>query len=208
MPNNLHKVFISYYHKDAQSYKDALIFSNDACQMFIDGSVDTGDIDDRFMTDEQIRIKIRDEYIKDADVMILLCGRNSKHRKHIDWELHAAMYKSSIKEPIPILVFNLPDCSNQCRKNNDREKEIIENGRCLNWVTLTTYSEFKRYYPDLPERLLKSLANKYCPVTIVDWNTLTIERIRDLVEFSYQRRFLYEYDDSDPLRRRDGEDEL
>lgn len=203
----MQKVFISYYHKDAQFYKDALIESNNKFQMFIDVSVDTGDIDDSLLTDEQIRIKIRDDYIKDADVLILLCGKNSKHRKHIDWELHAAMYKSSIKDPIPILVINLPDCSNACRKNNDREKEIIENGTPSKWIALNSYSEYKKSYPDLPERLLKSLTNKYCPVTIVNWNTLTLGQIKELIEFSYQRKNTYEYDDSDLLRRRDGEDE-
>lgn len=200
-------VFISYYHKDAQQYKDALVDSNKKYQMFVDGSVDTGDIDDTKLTDEQIRIKIRDEYIKDADVLILLCGKNSKHRKHIDWELHAAMYRSSIKKPIPILIINLPDCSNECRRNNDREKEIIENGRNLKWVSLSTYKEFKESYPDLPERVFKSLVNKNSPITIVNWNTLTLGQIKELVEFSYQRREQYEYDDTEPLRRRDGDDE-
>ena len=114
----MQRVFISYYHKDAQHYKDSLIAANEIHHMFIDNSVDTGDINDDFLTDEQIRVKIRDEYIKDSDVLILLCGKNSKHRKHIDWELHAAMYRSDIKKPIPIIVFNLPDCRNNCRKNN------------------------------------------------------------------------------------------
>ena len=201
------KVFISYYHKDAQQYKDALVGSNDTYQMFIDNSVDTGDIDDTYLTDEQIRVKIRDEYIKDSDVFILLCGKNSKHRKHIDWELHAAMYKSSIKQPIPILVINLPDCRNSCCKNNEREKQIIENGEKMEWVTLDNYSEFKQSYPDLPERLLKSLANKKTPVTIVNWGTLTLGQIKELIDFSYQRRNKYEYDDSDRLRRKNGDDE-
>ena len=203
----MRKVFISYYHKDAQQYKDALVDSNETYQMFVDNSVDTGDIDDEYLTDEEIRVKIRDEYIKDSDVLILLCGKNSKHRKHIDWELHAAMYKSPIKDPIPILVINLPDCSNACRKNNEREGQIIENGEKTVWVSLDNYSEFKRSYPDLPERLLKSLANKKTPITIVNWKTLTLGQIKELVEFSYQRRNQYEYDDSDRLRRKNGDDE-
>lgn len=203
----MQRVFISYYHKDAQRYKDSLIAANEIHHMFIDNSVDTGDINDDFLTDEQIRVKIRDEYIKDSDVLILLCGKNSKHRKHIDWELHAAMYRSDIKKPIPIIVFNLPDCRNNCRKNNRREGEIIEGGRPTNWVSLETYSEFKRCYPDLPERLLKSLANKKTPITIVNLNTLTVNDIKELIGFSFQRRNQFEYDDSDPLRRKNGDDE-
>lgn len=203
----MRKVFISYYHKDAQYHKDALTSLNDNWQLFVDTSVEIGDINDEYLTDEQIRIKIRDEYIKDSDVLILLCGKNSKHRKHIDWELHAAMYKSEAKDPIPILVFNLPDCSNYCRRNNKREGEIIEGGKPINWISIDSYSEFKRYYPDLPERLLKSLANKKTPVTIVNLYSLTVEQIKELIEYSYQRRSQFEYDDSERLRRKNGDDE-
>ena len=198
-------VFISYYHDDAQSYKDDIVAANNKYCIFNDVSVDTGDIDDSKLTDEQIRIIIRDNYIKDADVFILLCGKNSKHRKHIDWEIHAAMYKSNIKNPIPILVINLPDCRNGCRKTNDREKAIIEKGQRLNWFTLNSYAEYKQSYPDLPERLLKSLANKQSPIAIVNYEKLTVGELSDLIEMSFQRK--YEYDDSDPLRRKNGEDE-
>lgn len=203
----MQKVFISYYHKDAQFYKDSLIATNDTLDMFIDNSVDTGDIDDALLTDEQIRVKIRDEYIKDSDVLILLCGKNSKHRKHIDWELHAAMYESDVKKPIPILVLNLPDSSNNCRKNNEREGEIIERNNPTNWTSLKSYSEFKQCYPDLPERILKSLANKRTPITIVNFNKLTASEIKELINFTYQRRNQFKYDDSDPLRRKNGDDE-
>lgn len=66
------KVFISFYHDDDQCFKDELIRLNNKYGIFIDNSVDTGDIDDSQMTDEQIRVKIRDNYIKDTDVFVLL----------------------------------------------------------------------------------------------------------------------------------------
>lgn len=94
-----HRVFISYYHHDDQRYKDYLIkmqeFNIETMQMqsiFEDFSVHEKEIDDAGLSSEQIRCIIRDEYIKDATVLILLCGENTKKRKHIDWELHAAMY--------------------------------------------------------------------------------------------------------------------
>ena len=201
----MRNVFISYYHDDAQLYKDNIILKNEIYKVFHDVSVDIGDIDDSKLNDEQIRVRIRDDYIKDADVFILLCGKNTKHRKHVDWEIHAAMYKSNVKNPIPILVINLPDCRNSCRKTNDRERAIIEKGQRLNWVSLNSYAEYKLSYPDLPERLLKSLANKQSPIAIVNYDKLTIQELSDLIEMSYQRK--YEYDDSDPLRRKNGVDE-
>ena len=42
----MHKVFISYHHANDQWAKDALIEANNRYGLFIDYSVDTGDIDD------------------------------------------------------------------------------------------------------------------------------------------------------------------
>lgn len=203
------KVFISYYHKDDQGYKDELATLNKTYRMFIDNSVDTGDIDDEEMTDEQIRVKIRDEYIKDTDVFVLLCGKNTKHRKHIDWEIHAAMYKNKDKKPIPILILNLPSSNNRQRRNTDVEREIIENhtSKPVGWVTLSSYSEFKEAFPDLPERIVKSLSNKKSPITIVNYSGLYTNELETLIKEAYARRNNYEYDDSTPLRRKDGKDE-
>lgn len=203
------KVFISFYHKDDQSFKDELIRLNNIHHMFIDNSVDTGDIDDEKMSDEQIRVKIRDEYIKDSDVFVLLCGKNTKHRKHIDWEIHAAMYKSEIKNPIPILVLNLPSSNNNVRKNNDVEKTIIENHLTYkpHWTSFNTYKEYKDSYPDLPERLLKSLANKKSPITIATYSGLYTSELEKLIVSAYLRKEQFIYDDSDVLRRKDGVDE-
>jgi len=59
-----HKVFISYHHANDQCYKEELLRLNNLHQIFIDSSVDTGDIDEN-LDDTRIRKKIRDEYLKD-----------------------------------------------------------------------------------------------------------------------------------------------
>ena len=41
-----HKVFISYHHTNDQWAKEALLKCNEENGIFIDGSVDTGDISD------------------------------------------------------------------------------------------------------------------------------------------------------------------
>ena len=50
------------------------------------------------MTDEQIRIKIRDEYLRQTTVTILLVGTETQYRKHIDWEVYSSM-RDSEKNP-------------------------------------------------------------------------------------------------------------
>ena len=69
----MHKVFISYYHKDDQWYKDELVKLGTRNSIFIDESVDTKNISDD-LPDERIRQIIRDEYLRDSTVTILLAG--------------------------------------------------------------------------------------------------------------------------------------
>lgn len=83
MANSKHKVFISYHHSNDQAYKEALLSLNDKHNIFIDASVDTGDIDDR-LDDQAIRQKIRDEYLRDSSVTVVLVGRVlSNIRKYV-----------------------------------------------------------------------------------------------------------------------------
>src|SRR5439155_27135695 len=78
------------HHANDQGYKEALIRFNSEHCIFIDGSVDTREISDT-LTDEQIRIAIRDYYLADSTVTILLVGTATKNRKHVDWEIYSSM---------------------------------------------------------------------------------------------------------------------
>ena len=85
-----HKVFISYHHGNDQAHKEALTEFNDKYGVFTDASVDSGDIDDE-LDDEAIREKIRDEYLQDSSVTIVLVGTETRRRKHVDWEIYSSM---------------------------------------------------------------------------------------------------------------------
>ena len=103
-----HKVFISYHHDD-QNYKDMFVrlLTNDV----VDKSVHDGDIDDNLKT-ETIREKIRDEFISDATVTIVLIGPCTWQRKHVDWEIGSSL-RNTKKNPrcglLGILLPNHPD---------------------------------------------------------------------------------------------------
>lgn len=70
----MHKVFISYHHVNDQQYKNDLVDVAHHHKIFIDSSVDTGKIDDS-LSDERIRHFIRDEYLRDSTVTIVLVGQ-------------------------------------------------------------------------------------------------------------------------------------
>ena len=73
--------------------------------LFIDTSVDTGGISDS-LSDESIREKIRDEYLRDSTVTIVLVGTETKRRKHIDWEIYSSMYDGAVNKKSGVLVLN------------------------------------------------------------------------------------------------------
>ena len=103
-----HRVFISYYHDD-QAYKDWFI------QMMgediVDESVRDGDIDDNIAT-ETIRQTIRDHFIRDATVTMVLIGQCTWQRKHIDWEIGSSLRDTRLNSRCGLLGILLPNHSN------------------------------------------------------------------------------------------------
>ena len=202
-----HKVFISFYHHDDQKYKDFLInqkFVDDDHKLksiFDDYSVRDGDIDDTHMSDEQIRVKIRDEYIKDATVLILLVGPNTRKRKHIDWEIHGAMFDTEKNPKMGILVINLPEISQWVRVSSKEEKSFV-GPNIYEWVALDTRKEFEDRYPYMPDRIIDNFV-KGAEITVVNWETIANDNyaLMKLVDNAYERRKIVEYDYSRPLRR-------
>lgn len=85
--SNRHNVFVSYHHALDESYKKIfeLRFGN-AFGAIVPGSVQVGDIDPHLPT-ETIRQKIRDEYLQDTSVTVVLIGVETWQRKHINWEI-------------------------------------------------------------------------------------------------------------------------
>ena len=205
-----HRVFISYYHHDDQRYKDYLIkmqeFNIETMQMqsiFEDFSVHEKEIDDAGLSSEQIRCIIRDEYIKDATVLILLCGENTKKRKHIDWELHAAMYDSPANRQMCIIVIKLPTIKQGIRASSEEEKPLLSDfGQ---WYSIDNRAEFEAQYPYMPSRIIDNFV-KEVPITVVEWSRIenhpTI--LKQLIDNAFNSRFDFTYDHSSPLRRQNS----
>lgn len=82
------KTFISYYHLDDQDYKER--FKNLFGDLVTHKSVEDDDIDSD-NSDEYIKQLIQKDYLADTTVLVVLIGSNTKHRKHIDWEISGAL---------------------------------------------------------------------------------------------------------------------
>ena len=85
----IRKVFISYYERDDKGYKNRLIQA--LTSKAVDRSVGLGDIATTDINVDEIRRRIRDEHIADSTVTIVLIGRCTWQRKHVDWEIQASL---------------------------------------------------------------------------------------------------------------------
>lgn len=114
-----HKVFISYYHEEDQRYKERLvgIMGN----RIVDCSVDTRDIVDSNLPVDEVRRRIRDDFIAAATVTIVLIGPRTWQRKHVDWEIHASLRDTDHNDRCGLLGILLPAHTNfQKRTYNPR----------------------------------------------------------------------------------------
>jgi len=106
--SNKHKVFVSYHHALDESYKKIFeLRFGDAFGAIVPGSVKVGDIDPNLPT-ETIRQKIRDEYLRDTSVTVVLIGAETWQRKHIDWEIGSSIRDTKANPRSGLLGILLP----------------------------------------------------------------------------------------------------
>ena len=103
-----HKVFISYYHRDDQYYRELFedMFSDDY-DIMVSKSVELGDIDP-YLNTETIRQKIRDEYLRDSTVTVVLVGAHTWQRKFVDWEIGSSIRQTQYNSRSGLLGIILP----------------------------------------------------------------------------------------------------
>ncbi len=105
-PVSRHKVFISFHEQDIKHKED---FVRMMGKRIMDRSVDTGNIDDTGLKTATVRQKIRDEYIRDATVAIVLIGPCTWQRKHVDWEISSSIRKTKRNSRCGLLGVILPN---------------------------------------------------------------------------------------------------
>lgn len=198
METPLHRIFISYHHKD-QRYKDDFVKQMDMIA-FDDRSVDTGDIDEN-LPDQSIRKIIRDNYLKDTSVTIVLVGEETRTRKHVDWEIYSSMYDGAVNKKSGILIINLPTLLyprliSVC----DEDKAIL--GKNVSWSKIQSYEP----YSYLPQRLLDNIQSASVKICMANYYDMILNPfgLKTLVDIAFKNRTTNAYDLSQPMRRRNG----
>ena len=197
----MHKVFISHHHSNDQWYKEALVGFGEENSLFVDRSVDTGDIPDEW-SDERIRREIRDGYLRDSTVTIVLVGRETRRRKHVDWEIHSSMYDGSMNKRSGIVVINLPGISDNefTAAYGDEEKRLLYPD-IASWTTINERAEYERRYPYMPDRIIDNLLKSGVTISVAPWERINGTTLEFLIEAAFRNRANCGYDLSRPMRR-------
>ncbi|WP_425640953.1 TIR domain-containing protein [Marinomonas gallaica] len=105
-----HKTFISFHHADDEKrHKFEKEFSQQF-DGFVSRSVQDGDIDPNKKTDDIRRI-IREKFIKDATVTVVLIGQGTWRRKHVDWEIASSIRNTKNNPRTGLIGILLPSYS-------------------------------------------------------------------------------------------------
>jgi hypothetical protein len=197
-----HTVFISYHHGGDAAYKEELLALNRRYNIFYDGSVNTRDIDDR-LPDQRIRQIIRDDYLRDTTVTIVLVGTGTWGRKHVDWEIYSSMFDGRINKKSGILVIMLPTtgCTNFHAVHAGEKERVYP--ECGSWTEINTRSEYEQWSPYMPARLIDNLIKNEARVSVTTWNTIYADpsKLQFLIDAAWKDRTFCEYDLSRPMRR-------
>lgn len=196
----MHKVFISYHHKNDQWAKESLTTANERLHLFYDSSVDLGDIDD-VLPSQSVRRIIRDEYLRDSTVTILLVGTETYKRKHVDWELYSSMYDGAVNKKSGIVVVQLPSINPQnVLAANGQEEQNFYPG--MNWnPCVDNRGELENSYPFLPDRIIDNLGKTDCKISVTKWDVIwpNLYNLAKLIDWAYDNRLTNQYDLSRPM---------
>ncbi len=131
MSTQRHKVFVSYHHANDQYYRNQFenLFSN-THDIMVSKSVQIGDINPNLKT-ETIRQKIRDEYLRDSTVTVVLIGTETWKRKHVDWEIGASIRDTYYNHRSGLLGIFLP--TYPLNANNEFNPSTIPPRLYRNW---------------------------------------------------------------------------
>jgi len=167
----MHKVFISYHHSNEGEIKEKLLRINKEHNIFIDCSVSTGDIDEN-LEPQAIRKTIRRKYLSGSTVILLLVGRETKYRKHVDWELYSSMYNGTNFGRSGVVVLHAPCCESDYFTAPSAEIKKTIYPHISNWKSIDSRDEYEKRYPDLPPRIIDNLLKKGSRVSVSNWSSV------------------------------------
>lgn len=107
------KCFISYHHDDeyeVQQFIDNFDHDQDVLIARGIGASMSGDIIDS-TDDDYIKARIREKYLRDTTVTIVLVGKCTWARKFVDWEVAASLRNTATASRSGLMAITLPSAA-------------------------------------------------------------------------------------------------
>lgn len=192
----MHKTFISYHHENEQELKEELTKNFDE-EDFIDASVGDGEIDPD-LNEDQIMNIIRDDYLYDSTVTLVLVGWETSQRPYVNSEIQASLRDTSknkhngllavIRDDLYDYIYSSGVCSCGCRirsRNSDIYLKYVPNlvrknheypgGNKCHYSDAEVYCSIVKYstFKSDPEKYINEAFNKR------DDSSIEIKKIPD-----------------------------
>lgn len=125
-----HKTFVSYHHANDQQYRNSFesMFVN-YYDIMVSKSVQIGEISPNLPTDT-IRQKIRNEYLRDSTVTVVLIGSQTWQRKHVDWEIGSSIRNTKYSSRSGLLGIILPSYPHSTANRYTLPPRLVDNIDC------------------------------------------------------------------------------
>jgi hypothetical protein len=114
MSGTRHKVFISYHHADEKKVNEFVETFADERRVFISRGLGIGmsdDVVDSTDTDYVMR-RIRELYLVDSTVTIVMIGQCTWARRYVDWEIQSSLRHGIFTTPNGLLGIKLSNYRN------------------------------------------------------------------------------------------------
>lgn len=193
--SNRHKVFISYHHagnayrweKNDRDFRDRFekLFSRDF-DIMISKAVQDGDIPSDSSPDNTHRI-IRDRYLRDSTVTVILIGNDTWRRKHVDWEISSSLRHTEYNPRSGMIGILLPTF---------KSKGLDYGIPIKDYVYLENAYDYTVNKTSLPERFAMNLDNGFAK--LYDWSENPHE-IQQWIHDAFERRNKITPDNSLPM---------
>ena len=133
-----HKCFVSYHVADMDEVES---FIDDYGSSFIARCVGvTEESDFVDSTDEEyIKRRIREDYLTDSTVTIVLLGKCTWSRKFVDWEISSSLRNDSNNKRSGLLVIPLPSMKNSAKLPDRVEDNWTENDAANSYALYKSY---------------------------------------------------------------------
>lgn len=124
-----HKVFISHYHADATDVNEFVNkFANE--EKVFTAKIVGDDYDTSINSDdpEYIMRRIREDYLTDSTVTIVLIGSETYKRKYVDWEIASTLRNDSNNKRSGLIGIYLPNRNSKNTIVPERLQDNIDSG--------------------------------------------------------------------------------